>query len=99
MNKLWWSSSSGQIELSYTRKQAYSIPLSGAADEAVKDLMKNKNVMFQFSLIPCALIKKILLEYGAWDNEELQDRKTNIERLIWISCLDIQEELYSKGDK
>ena len=100
MSKLWWSSSSGQIELSYTRQQVYSIPISGAADDAVKALMKNKSVVIQFSLIPCSLIKQILKEYGAWESAELQDRKTNVERLIWISCLDIQERINMlKGGK
>jgi hypothetical protein len=91
MKKLMWSDSSGLLNLEFTKAQAYYIPASGPADEAVKVLTRNKNVMFQFAFISDRLMVEVLKEYGAWDAEQLNTRHDNIERLIWLACIDIRE--------
>ena len=37
-------------------------------------------------------LKEELYDYGAWTDEELQDRTTNEERILWIAAGNIQEE-------
>jgi hypothetical protein len=33
-----------------------------------------------------------LSEYGAWEDDDLQDHDTNIERIIWLGAWKIREE-------
>lgn len=86
-----WSSGNGLIELSISQKDYKSIPASGQADSAIAELMTKKHILAEFALIPDSLLTEELSGCGAWSAEELQDRKTNIERLLWIACLDMQE--------
>lgn len=37
-------------------------------------------------------IKKELAEYGAWEESELQDDKTNWERIVWLAAGNIKDE-------
>jgi hypothetical protein len=63
-----------------------SVPRSGRADEAVKYIQYDYNVECdKEDLI------KFLKSYGAWESSELQDHNDNIDRLIWLACLDCQE--------
>lgn len=63
-----------------------SIPRSGQADDAVVELHQDYN--FEVTLDDSI---KFLSSYGAWDKEELQDLDSNIDRIIWLACLDCQE--------
>lgn len=42
---------------------------------------------------PAWHIRDFLGEYGAWDNRQLSDHKENLERLFWIWCENIAEEV------
>lgn len=64
-----------------------SIPLSGPADNAVSEVLQHYNIKCDSEDL-----KKFLKSYGAWDNEDLMDHETNIERLIWLAALDCQEK-------
>lgn len=44
------------------------------------------------SLTP-ALLASELREYGAWDTDELADDEANWQRIIWIACCDLKEEM------
>ena len=63
-----------------------SIPSTGQADSYVEDLLQDYNV-------ECS--KQDALTYlksvGAWSNEELANHDENLERLVWIACLECQE--------
>lgn len=63
-----------------------SIPMSGQADNAAAELRQDYN--FDVSLDDSI---KFLSSYGAWNKEELQDLDSNIDRIIWLACLDCQE--------
>lgn len=45
-----------------------------------------------FSHISVTQLKKELYEYGAWTDEELEDRRENEERLLWIAAGNLKEE-------
>lgn len=38
-------------------------------------------------------IKKELKECGAWDSEELENIDKNNQRIVWIACHNIKEEI------
>jgi len=63
-----------------------AIPRSGAADDSVDWLIKNYDV-------ECPEVDAItyLERVGAWDSNELKDHEANLGRLIWIACLECQE--------
>lgn len=37
-------------------------------------------------------MKEYLKRFGAWDDEELEDKEDNLERMLWIICNDIKEQ-------
>jgi len=88
-NKLY--ASFNYFYLYFTRKDVDSMPLSGACDDAVKAIAKKPYIVRQFNAIDNSKLIKELIEYGAWDEIELQDKQANIERIIWIGCSDIKE--------
>ena len=47
---------------------------------------------------PAWLVREHLSGYGAWDASELCDHKQNLERLLWIWCCDIAEEIYDRNN-
>ena len=87
-----WTSSSGLIELEFSQDEYESVPNSGPADDAVAELAAKQNIVEEFAKYSDENISECLEEYGAWTTEELKDRRANIERLIWIACLDLREE-------
>lgn len=64
-----------------------SIPSQGQADDSVRDIQ----ALYDVQCDEKELIK-FLSSYGAWSESELQDHGSNIDRLIWLSCLDCQEQ-------
>lgn len=79
------------FDLYFTRKDVDSMPLSGACDDTVNVIANKPYIIRQFAAIDNSVLIKELTEYGAWDDIELQDKQANIERIIWIACLDIKE--------
>lgn len=91
-NKLY--ASLNYFDLYFTRQDVDSVPLSGQCDDAVKIIAKKPYIERQFANIDNSKLINELKEYGAWDNVELQDKQANIERIIWIACGDIKENLF-----
>ncbi len=92
VNKLY--ASLNYFDLYFTCQDVDSMPLSGRCDDAVKIIAKKPYIARQFASIDNSKLIKELSEYGAWDNVELQDKQANIERIIWIACGDIKENLF-----
>jgi len=88
-NKLY--ASFNYFGLYFTRKDVDSMPLSGACDDTVNVIANKPYIIRQFAAIGNSKLIKELIEYGAWDEIELQDKQANIERIIWIGCSDIKE--------
>jgi hypothetical protein len=95
---MWWSTSSGRIELNITKADAASASHSGPCDISVAWLRRNRpELIRQLDKLDPALVAAELREYGAWDDAELADHEANLNRLVWIACNDITEELFTKG--
>lgn len=86
-----WFSGSGKIELNIPARIYKQVPISGQADEIIEKLVFMPVVMKQFMIIPDSLLVETLREYGGWSDTELADRLNNLQRLLWIACLDLQE--------
>lgn len=89
--RIWWTAGSGRIELSFTRAQAAHVPLSGAADGAVADLVDHPDLAAQLAAIDPTVLREELDEYGAWDDVELADHAENLQRLVWLAACDLNE--------
>jgi hypothetical protein len=88
---MYWSSSSGRIELQITKAQALSAAHSGECDADVLALSKVPTIARQLKKIDSETLQNELREYGAWDATELQDHDQNLQRLLWCACCDIRE--------
>ena len=85
-----------RFEIEMTKRQAESVSHPGPCDNDVDILLQDKKIIRQLKNIPDDKLREELKEYGAWNDEELQDRKANEQRIIWIAGCDIIEELHSK---
>lgn len=85
-----------RFEIEMTKRQAESVSHSGDCELDINVLLQDKKIIRQLKNIPDDKLREELKEYGAWDGEELQDRKANEQRIVWIAGNDIVEELYNK---
>lgn len=88
---MYWTSSSGRIELKITKKQAAQCTHPSDCEHDVKELKRKAAIYRQMDKIAPELLAAELSEYGAWDNEELKDHEQNKVRLLWLACGDITE--------
>lgn len=81
-----------RFEIKMTMAQAESASHPGRCDSDVAALLQLPEIKRQLAKIPDAKLIEELKEYGAWDDEELQDRADNESRIIWLASCDITEE-------
>jgi hypothetical protein len=89
---MWFTSSSGRIELKITLEQARSASHQGQCDEDVRELSKVPAIACQLAKIDPETLRNELREYGAWDDGELADHEQNLQRLLWLACCDNRDE-------
>lgn len=89
---MYWTSSSGKIELQITKAEARSASHQGQCDMSVFALSKKPRIKKQLDKIDKTVLTTELREYGAWSKIELADHTQNLQRLLWIACGDINEE-------
>lgn len=83
------------FEFEMSEEQARFCGLSGDSTEAVKSIWKEINL----DSISDEDLKKELRQYGAWSDEELQNRQENEMRIIWIGACNSLEEIAEEGEK
>jgi len=86
---MWFTSSSGRIELKLTRDQAHTGYHQGACDDGVNYLKTVPAIRRQLNKIDAITLRVELREYGAWDETQLEDHEANLSRLVWLACGDI----------
>jgi len=89
---MWFSTSSGRIEINITKKQAVIGSHAGDCEADVKYLRQIPAIKRQLDKIPADLLKNELKEYGAWDDEQRSDHDQNLTRILWLACCDISEK-------
>lgn len=101
--KFWYTSSDGTIEFQMSLAQAESVSQPGKdAEEDVRALMRDPDMKEVVDYLSDNMdnVKKELKEYGAWDDEELEDEDMNIVRMIWLAGTQITEDHYANsGDE
>lgn len=91
--RIWWSTSSGRIELALTLDQANSAYHQGQCDDDVRALSHQRGVKRQLSEIDPAVLRGELAEYGSWDDAELADHDQNLQRILWLAAAGIVDEV------
>ena len=94
---MWFSTSSGRIELEMTLKQAEMASHQGECDDDVRFLSKLPSIARQLSALDAGVLRAELKEYGAWDAGELADHDQNLQRILWLAAGDILEESRQKA--
>jgi hypothetical protein len=90
---MYWTTGSGRIELNITKNQAAEVAHPGQCDADIERLMQNTNIRRQLQKICPKLLSEELLEYGAWNEDQIADHEENLNRILWIACGDILEEV------
>lgn len=91
---MYWSSSSGKIELNITKRQAAGATHQGQCDTDVMELSQVPTIRRQLNRVDPGALRQELSEYGAWDEVELANHADNIQRLLWLAAGDITEGGY-----
>ncbi len=86
---MWFSTSSGCIELQLTKEQAGFGYHQGQCDADIAYLRQEPRIKRQLAKIDPALLRDELREWGAWDDDELSDHDANLDRILWLACGDI----------
>jgi hypothetical protein len=92
---LWFTSGCGRIEIGMTLDDAKYGAHQGQCDEDVLALAKVPEIETQLEAIDPTVLVRELQEYGAWDENELADHQQNLQRILWLACNDIKEEVCS----
>lgn len=72
---------------------ALMVPNHGPADSAILATSNMPVIAKQLATINQDDLKAELKEYGAWDNDELSNHAENIQRILWIACCEIKEQI------
>jgi hypothetical protein len=86
---MFWTSSSGRIELNIPKGLASIGYHSGACDSDIEELMSLDSIKAQLLGIPPQILSDELKEFGAWDSDELANHQNNLARILWIACGDL----------
>lgn len=88
----WASSSCGRIEIALALEDARYGSHQGACDDDVAALLTVPYIQEQLAAVDAEDLKEHLSEYGAWNDDELQNHDTNLTRALWLFCGDLREE-------
>jgi len=83
---MWFTTSSGRIELNITKANAAMGSHAGACDDDIERLLQIPSIKRQIDKIPVDLLAAELKEYGTWDEIELSNHEQNKARILWIAC-------------
>jgi len=90
---MYYESSSGKIVLNITKNQAKTGSHSGDCSNDILLLSNLPVIKRQLNKIDKEILKDELQGYGAWNEDELQDHEENLQRILWLACGDIEEEI------
>lgn len=91
---MWFTTGSGRIELNLTKAQALRGSHAGMCDADIRELRRIPAICRQLAKIKPALLAAELREYADWDTFDHED---NLDRLLWIACGDIADNIKCKG--
>ena len=77
--------------ISLTKQDAAKMSHAGQCDADVLECMQKPYIKKQLDALPVDKLALELIEYGAWDEIQLQDHNANLMRILWIAAGDIQD--------
>lgn len=92
---MYYTSGSGRIELQITKAQAEKGSHSGSCDNDIAELRQIPAIKRQLAKLDADTLKNELSEYGAWDDNDLENHDENLTRILWIACGDISEQIHT----
>lgn len=93
----WYSSSCGRVEMVLTIDDANSGSQPGKdASDDIAALRLVPYIAEQLAKIKPDVLRKELRETGAWRDSELLDHDTNLTRVLWLACCDINENQFGE---
>lgn len=81
-----------RFELNITKTQVLGAYYSGGMDD-IAALAKVPGIARQLKKLDPDQVRAELAEYGAWNEEELQDHAENLQRVLWCGVCDIWDRL------
>lgn len=84
-----------RFELYMSEDTARSGSHQGPCDDDVRAISLEPEIAEQLDKINPADIAAELREYGAWDDAELSDNDANRQRIVWIACGNIRDDIDS----
>lgn len=88
---MWYSTSSGLIELELTEDDVNDGYHIGSCDASIAALRRIPRIAAQLDAIDPALLRYELKKWGAWDDEQLADHDENQSRILWLACGDLAD--------
>jgi len=91
-DQVWYTSSCGKIEFTFRDlEQVYTMHHAGDCEESVTAELPY--FLETLKAIPRETIESVLLETGAWNNEELAQESDNdlYVKLLWIASGDVHD--------
>ena len=82
-----------RFELNITKAQVLATWHPGAMDDDIAALAKVPRIARQLKKLDPDQVRAELAEYGAWNDDDLQDHAQNLQRVLWLGVCDIWEEL------
>ena len=82
-----------RFELNITKAQVLAAYHSGAMDDDIAELAKVPSIARHLKKLDPEQVRAELAEYGAWNEEELQDHAQNLQRILWLGVCNIWEDL------
>jgi hypothetical protein len=92
MKTLFWTSSSGRIELEIPTQLVAVGYHSGDCQEGIDYLLTLDSIKNQLGKINPERLASELKEYGAWNDAELSVHQNNLQRLLWLACGDLTDQ-------
>ena len=87
-----WTCGSGRISLSIEREDAVTCAHPGPNDGDIEDLLQKPYIQEQVAGWSPEDLRATLKDFGAWDEQELQDHEANVRRMLWSACWDIIDD-------
>lgn len=84
-----------RFEIRVTKNDAFIGSHPGRCDDDITELRTVPYIRRQLDAIDKAQLRAELEGYGAWDDNELDNHDANLNRILWLACGNIAEEIRS----
>src|SRR5688500_1004476 len=87
-----WTDGSGHLLLRLTQDDVDTGYHQGACDDDVAGLRTDPRIESQLQALNPQHVREYLREFGAWDDDELSNWESSLDRVLWLACGDCRDE-------